>query len=403
MPSDSRTPCSRIARIVLFAACAVVLPACMSQGPGSAAQAERKARAEDVVRRGYQPIEHAAIESGVLPWRVDGERVPIAWTVPAGGNALPVVVYLPGLGESAESAGALWRRAWTQAGYAVVSIQPLDDDATAWNSEEARSLEFKALAAQRHSAARLEQRIGRLAAALREMRRRAAAGEAPWHRLDYARMAVTGYDLGAQTAMALAGQHEPGGPIDELTGRLRAVIVLSPVVLQGEAQRTRFERMTGPVLSVTGPSDVDPTGLVPTGSRTIAFDLMPAGEKFELELRAVSHAMLSGAIEADRGAQREERANGRAAGPRGGRSRQRSDSSDIDRDASEGNARPGSERAHAREQLPASAGKEECDAAIQVVSVAFLDASLRRQPAAERWLDEQVPQWLQQLGTWRKR
>ena len=396
-------PSSRIARIVLFAASALVLSACTSPGPGNAARAERQARAEDIVRRGYAPIEHAAIESGVLPWRIDSEKVPIAWTMPASGDALPVVLYQPGLGESAESAGVVWRRTWAQAGYAVVSIQPLDDDATAWNSEEARSLEFKALATQRHGAARLQQRIVRLTAVLREIRRRAAAGEAPWNRLDYARMSVAGYDLGAQTAMALGGARESGGPIDEFAGQLRAVIVFSPVVLQGEARRARFERMTGPVLIVTGPSDVDPTGLVPTSARTVAFDLMPAGEKYALELAGVSHAMLSGAIEVEREAQREQRSNGRAAAPRGGRSRQRSDGNDSERDASEGNARPGAERTHAREQSSSSTSKEECDAAIQVASVAFLDASLRRRPAAERWLAEQVPQWLQHLGTWRTR
>jgi hypothetical protein len=394
-------PSSRIARIVHFAACAVILSACVSQGPGGAAQAERRARAEDIVRRGYQPIEHAAIESGGLAWRVDREKVAIAWTMPAGGSALPVVIYLPGLGESADRAGVVWRQTWAQAGYAVVSIQPLEDDATAWSSEEARALEFKTLAAQRHSAARLQQRVVRLAAAVHEIRRRAAAGEAPWERLDYTRMSVAGYDLGAQTAMALGGQHDAGGPIDELTERVHALIILSPVVLEGEGQRTRFEHLTGPVLSVTGPSDVDPTGLVSATSRTMAFDLMPAGAKFELELAGVSHAMLSGAIETERDTRREERATGRAAAPRGGRSRQRSDGNDAERSGSEGNARPGSEQARAREQV--SAGKEECDAAIQVVSVAFLDASLRRQPSAERWLDEQASQWLQHLGTWRRR
>ena len=394
---------SRVVRFVLLAACAFGLSACMSARPDSAAQADRQAKAEDIVRRGYQPIEHAAIESGVQPWRVDGEMVPIAWTVPASGNDLPVVIYLPGLGEAAESAGVVWRRAWAQAGYAVVSVQLLGDDATAWNSEEARALEFKALATQRHSAARLQQRIRRLAAVLTEMRRRAGNGEAPWRRMDDARMSVAGYDLGAQTAMTLGGQHEAGGRNDPLAERFRAVIVLSPVVLPGQAEPTRFDGMAGPVLSVTGPADLDPTGLVATSSRTIAFDLMPAGSKFELELADAGHAMLAGAIEPERAAPREERASGRAAAPRSGRSRQRSDSGDGERNPSEGSERAGSERTHAREIATAATIKAECEAAVQVVSVAFLDASLRRRPAAQRWLDEQVPQWLEHLGTWRRR
>jgi hypothetical protein len=392
-------PISRLACVVLFAACALVLPACMSSSPGGAAQAEHQARAEDMVRRGYQPTERATIGSGVQPWHIDGEIVPIAWTAPAGGSSLPVVIYLPGLGEAAESAGIVWRQAWAQSGYAVVSVQPLDDDATAWSSEEARSLEFKALAAQRHTAARLQRRISRLAAVLHEMRRRAATGEPPWSRLDYARMSVAGYDLGAQTAMALGGQDEAGARTEELAERFRAVIVLSPAVLPSEAQQARFEGMVGPVLSITGPSDVDPTGFVATGSRTIAFDLMPSGDKFELELAEVTHSMLSGGIEAEHRAPREDRASGRAAGQRDGRARQRSNGGgDID-----GTERTGTDRPHEREQTATAGCRAECDAAIQVVSVAFLDATLRNRPVAQRWLEEQVPQWLEHLGTWKRR
>src|SRR5689334_5149627 len=101
--------------------------------PGGAVQAQRQARAEDLARKGYRPLQHVEVASGVLPWRVDGEHVPIAWTAPSAGSGLPVVLYLPGLGEPAEAAGAAWRRAWAQAGYAVVLVQPLEDDATAWS------------------------------------------------------------------------------------------------------------------------------------------------------------------------------------------------------------------------------------------------------------------------------
>ncbi len=394
----------RVVCIVLFTACASVLPGCTSEGPTAAARAERQAPAEDLVRRGYQPVEQAPIESGVLTWRVHGEIVPIAWTVPVNGRVLPVVLYLPGLGESAETAGALWRPAWAHAGYAVLSVQPLDDDATAWSSEEARSLEFKSLATQRHSAARLQQRMRRLATVLEELRRRAAAGESPWQRLDFSRMGVAGYDLGAQTAMAVAGQHEPGGSVDNLTKSFRAAIVLSPVVLPGPPEPAHFDAVVGPVLSVTGPSDVDPTGLVASSARTAVFDLAPPGQKFELELAGVTHAMLSGAIETERVAPRDQRVNGRAAGSRGGRSRQRSEGDDGARDAGGASATAGDDRGKTRWQT-ASVGdcRAECDAAIQTVSIAFLDATIRDQPVARRWLDEQVAPWLGHLGTWRRR
>ena len=54
-------------------------------------------------------------------------------TAPQDAAVVPVVVYLPGLGQSA-AAGATWRAAWASAGYAVLAVQPLDDDALAWTS-----------------------------------------------------------------------------------------------------------------------------------------------------------------------------------------------------------------------------------------------------------------------------
>jgi hypothetical protein len=105
----------------------------------------------------------------------------------------------------------------------------------------------------------------------------------------------------------------------------------------------------------------------------------------------------------ERKAKHEERTSGQAPVRREGRSRQRSESGgDTERTSSEGTERS-SERAHARDQFAPPDCRAECDAAIQVVSVAFLDASLRDRPAARHWLEEQVPQWLEHLGTWRKR
>jgi hypothetical protein len=53
-------------------------------------------------------------------WTIDRQPVDITLTTPIDGSGYPLVIYLPGLGESAE-AGSSWRQAWVAAGYAVVS------------------------------------------------------------------------------------------------------------------------------------------------------------------------------------------------------------------------------------------------------------------------------------------
>jgi hypothetical protein len=98
---------------------------------------------------GYTSAEHDAVTTTTLTWSLPNETVNIVVAEPSATGSLPVIVYLPGLGETS-SAGVHWRTAWATAGYAVVSVQLLDDDATAWSSELARAGDFKALGRQRY-------------------------------------------------------------------------------------------------------------------------------------------------------------------------------------------------------------------------------------------------------------
>ena len=77
-------------------------------------------------------------------WLISGQAVLLVLAEPGPPALVPLVIYLPGLGESGQ-AGERWRSAWASAGYAVLSVQPLAEDTAAWTSELARTGEFKAL------------------------------------------------------------------------------------------------------------------------------------------------------------------------------------------------------------------------------------------------------------------
>jgi hypothetical protein len=388
-------------------ALAVGLQACSSSDPHDRAMRASRERADAVARSGYQPSDQASIESALQQWPVQGQKTAVAFMLPSRGSALPVVVYLPGLGESAE-AGILWRQAWAKSGYAVLSVQPLDDDAQAWSSQLARSFEFKTLASERHSPAALRQRLDRLTAVLDEARRRAREGDPLCSRLDFSRMAVAGYDLGAQAAMALGGEHAPGDAPDTLGSQFLGAIVLSPVVLPDRKQRERYDGMAKPVLSISGPRDGDPTGLLSSQLRGAAFDLMPSGDKFELMLRDADHATLSGEPEVEHASRPAPRSAGgrrtrRGSGGGGGDGSAGGDAGgDAALDAGDNPQRNGRRNAQ-RMSEPEVRSTAVDTAVVAGVSVAFLDASLRGRPQAHRWLDEEVPGWLGGLGTWRTR
>lgn len=360
-------------------------------------------------------------------WMVEGRRQTVGLTLPGQGRSLPVVVYLPGLGEN-EQAGLLWRQAWARAGYAVLSVQPLDEDANAWASELARMAEFRQLSQQRHAA--LPQRLARLTAVLAEARTRAAVGDVDCARLDFSRMAVAGYDLGAQGAMALAGEREAGAPAPE--PRFRAALLLSPVVAPGQDRAERFVGVSLPLLVITGTQDDDPTNWVSSADqRRRPFDWVPPGDKLLMVLDGATHTRLAGLAAEPRDGPSNERSGrqggsdqaGRGDGRNGGRGdgggpggagsgKGRSKGGaggGSGRDANTDKASPGDggdigARTAGRETPPAMRhGKPEHDLAVATVSVAFLDVHLRQQASARNWLADEAPTWLQGLALWRQR
>jgi len=162
----------------------LALAGCASDDPHHAARQQSQERAEAMASSGYRAAQDHALTVAVQQWVVSAQVQPVALAFPVTGAQLPLIVYVPGLGESAQ-AGARWRETWARAGYAVLSVQPLAFDAMAWQSDLARDANFKGLA-RAHRAPELQaQRSERLAAVMAEARRRAAAGDSLWSRVDF--------------------------------------------------------------------------------------------------------------------------------------------------------------------------------------------------------------------------
>lgn len=206
-----------------------------------------------------------------------GRRVTVTRSAAAAGP-LPVIVYLPGIGQDSD-AGQRWAAAWAQAGHAVLGVQPLADDAAAWRSALARTGEFRALGELHYGDTMRADRLAalrRLVAALQAQP--AAAGVA----LDWQRTAVAGYETGAQTALDLG--------LDASAWQPRAVLAISPPAMDAAAA-------TPPALLITSDTDGDALGLVrQPAERRRAFDALRPGAGWLLALPAMSHAALSGTL-----------------------------------------------------------------------------------------------------------
>ncbi|WP_431052360.1 hypothetical protein [Roseateles sp. L2-2] len=388
-------------------AAALLLAGCGNAPPK--ARVEEQQQQREFASRGYAPQGEPVTLQPVL-WRMRGDDVRLSLTVPAGAAAAPrpVIVYLPGLGES-ETAGIRWRRAWAAAGYAVLTLQPLDEDATAWSSDLARSAEFTELGRRHYAEAQMRKRLARLDELLAEAQRLsrqapgqgagpgAAPNEVSWRSLDWSRTAIAGYELGAQTAMALAGERQADGSVLSLKSvKPVAAIVISPQVF-AQPDPARYRDVAIPVLGLTGPDDGDVLNLVRDVQwRQAPFAAMPAQRGWLLSVKEVRHAAFGGNEARPEDVEREQKRiraaeeqaqsqpQGRRGGGRGGRGQ-------------EGPTRmapvpavPDYRQLH-EQQLGLTAAQQ--------VSVAFLDLQLRKSDAARAWLGAPAASWMRGVAT----
>ena len=288
----------------------LVLGACASHAP----QPVDEARVSQFAAHGYLSEGRYATEDSDGEWTRGDRVVPLSWTLPASGSHLPVVVYLPGLGEPA-TAGQAWRSAWAHAGYAVLSVQLLDEDSRplaptprapgeaaptdprALQLEHAAQLDEMRTQAREHYRPELaRQRLEVLAALLGDLRAGRLGGAGAQSRVDAAHVALAGFDIGAYTALLAIGE-QPREDWLPAAMPVDAVIALSPYAdFSGRAFAERYRAIRVPVLSVSGDGDSDPLGLVPsTYVRRAPFENLSATGTALLWLGHASHHLFAGA------------------------------------------------------------------------------------------------------------
>ena len=397
-----RRPLSRAVRrwpgtLGLVAVVLALLAGCATHAPPKVDET----RVKQFSGRGYLTDDRFSIATTFSNWITEGYSFDIVWTTPVSSAKLPVVVYLPGLGESS-TAGESWRTAWAQAGYAVLSVQLLNDDQAIWSSSAARRGDFAVVARERYAKATATARLKALAALLAELQRRRAGNEALLQRLDLSHVAIAGFDVGAHTAMLVAGEALQGdAQAAALPVPVVAIVALSPHAdFSGSALSARYQSIAGPVLSVTSNDDYDSLGVVTSPSvRKAPFEYMPSRDAYLLWLANATHAVISGskssvaeqspeAAASDRGDSHGSSAGGsRRGGRRGGQ--ERPTTAAPPDAAGSGNGRPG---------RPSLTDQALNVSLIQGVTTAFLDLYLKQDATAREWLQKDARRWIGERG-----
>ncbi len=399
----------RYARRLGGALAALLLGACAS---GSVPLPVADEAAIQRYREGGYPMPPAA---ALQTRRISAPLTEASWSVSltrtADATAHPVIVLLPSLGED-DTAPVRWIGSWARAGYAVLTIQPLAEDADAWATADARSGDFARVARARFAPELMPERIAQLVRRLAEVHARSQRGETGLEALDWTRVVLAGADLGAYTVettlQADAALQAPGWTLTPL-----AYIVINPYARRsGDAGAAPARPAHAPVLMISARDDVDAYGLVTDATqRRQAFDRLGPGEAWYLELGAVSHRWLAGEMLSTAGAEGPHRPPGPVRADGDGPERRRKGPLAVpgaagarDSMAPEGEDEDGPvdkkamqaarlEMAAARSRALTHAGLSV--ASFEAVSLAFLDATVRQQPAARAWLGESAGKWLQ--------
>ena len=217
-------------------------------------------------------------------------RWPDAATSSAG--PLPVVLFSHGLGGTREG-GSVWGEAWSAAGFVVVHLQHAGSDLAAVRAVTNTFTDQRAL----RSAAGPMQLLARLrdvSFALDEIGRRHAARQTRWASVRPDQVGLCGHSFGAHTTLGMAGQRYPG--FEGMTEpRLASFIAFSPSLPAVGDARPAFERITRPLLCITGTLDSDVVGVGATPERRRAvFDALPPGGKAQLVLMEADHMTFAG-------------------------------------------------------------------------------------------------------------
>jgi predicted dienelactone hydrolase len=171
-------------------------------------------------------------------------------------------------------------------------------------------------------------------------------------RLDLKRVGMSGHSFGAVTTQAVSGQSSARGRVALTEKRIVAALQMSPSLPKGAEPKQAFGSVKIPWLLMTGTNDTSPIGEQTVESRLAVFPALPAGGKYELVLDKAEHSVFTErALPGDR-----ERRN------------------------------PNHHRA------------------IVALSTAFWDAYLRKDEAAEAWLEGDGPRKVLEKGDrWQKK
>jgi len=228
----------------------------------------------------------------------DSERsrkVPVKIYFPQSSAApQPIIIFSHGLGGSREGYSYLGQF-WASHGYVVVHLQHAGSDEAVWKDAGLG----QRMRAMRHAAAQPQNARDRtqdVSFAIDELTRLNSTNSVWRGKLDLQRLGVAGHSFGAHTTLAVAGAVYSGWSSATATdSRVRAVIPMSAPL---PANKSRLEVVYAgvkiPCLHLTGTEDDSPIGNTKASERRLPFDHSRHSDQFLITFTGGDHAIFGG-------------------------------------------------------------------------------------------------------------
>jgi predicted dienelactone hydrolase len=253
-------------------------------------------------RYSVQADAHSAFDGSKIvyqDWKDDQRErtIPVKIYLPETGMApFPVVIFSHGLGGSREAAVYLGDY-WSQHGYLCVFVQHPGSDSGVWQS--VRGAGKAAIMQSMKKAANGQNLIDRandVKFVIDELEKRNQSDPLLRNQLDLSKIGIAGHSFGAGTSLAIAGQRFAGTRANLKDQRVKAAIYLCPPVMGGKLAREQFYgTIKIPGLLLTGTEDNSPIGETRAEDRRIPFDGISSPHQYLANFIGANHATFGGA------------------------------------------------------------------------------------------------------------
>ncbi|MCB9964122.1 MAG: hypothetical protein H6857_04205 [Rhodospirillales bacterium] len=223
-------------------------------------------------------------------------RVPVKLYIPdSPAEKLPCVFWSHGLGGGRDGASFLARYI-AEHGFIVLHMTHLGTDTSLWEGKPGHP--WDVIRSQRITRHVTMNRFKDPSFVLDELERRANAGEAPYTRIDFDQIGISGHSFGATTTQIMAGQKLGRGArlysMRESRFTCGIAYSLGPTYNQTEDPEDIYGPISIPMLYMTGTEDSSPISGAPYTARLPIFEAAKGPDQHLLILKDGDHMVFAG-------------------------------------------------------------------------------------------------------------